>query len=219
MPGPALLITSEHSPECPKEFDRLRRFRCDKEDSRQPALKIVYDAQLSDKHSCPPVFELNHEGTPKVTNRGKYYKNVRREWASLVATPTSARFQDALAFTRSMGDLHLHLYGVTHLPEVHELDLARAFNCVAPEGAATNGTPLISVVLASDGVWDNWMYSDVAKFVMDPSCINAVRTCSDGALRVSESFMARNALYSKRNFGSQADNATGMVLYISQQKA
>lgn len=40
-----------------------------------------------------------------------YYKNIRREWASLVATPPSARFQDALAFTRSLGDLHLHTYG------------------------------------------------------------------------------------------------------------
>ncbi|CAN0308433.1 unnamed protein product, partial [Hapterophycus canaliculatus] len=37
----------------------------------------------------------------------RYYKNVRKEWASLVATPLSARFQDALAFTRSIGDFHL----------------------------------------------------------------------------------------------------------------
>lgn len=40
-----------------------------------------------------------------------YFKNVRKEWASLVSTPPYAQFQDALAFTRSLGDLHLHLYG------------------------------------------------------------------------------------------------------------
>lgn len=40
-----------------------------------------------------------------------YYKNVRKEWASLVSTPPYAQFQDALAFTRSLGDLHLHTYG------------------------------------------------------------------------------------------------------------
>lgn len=40
-----------------------------------------------------------------------YYKNVRKEWASLVSTPVTAKFQDALAFTRSLGDLHLHTYG------------------------------------------------------------------------------------------------------------
>jgi len=48
-----------------------------------------------------------------ITNSGAYYKNVRKEWASLVATPPSARFQDALAFTRSLGDLHLQIYGNT----------------------------------------------------------------------------------------------------------
>ena len=31
----------------------------------------------------------------------------------------------------------------------------------------------------------------------------------DGAHRVTQSFMQRNAFYSKRNFGNQADNATG----------
>lgn len=33
------------------------------------------------------------DGVPVITNRGKYYKNVRSEWASLVATPATARFQ------------------------------------------------------------------------------------------------------------------------------
>ena len=35
--------------------------------------------------------------------------------ASLVATPSSARYQDALAFTRSLGDLHLQTYGMLEL--------------------------------------------------------------------------------------------------------
>ena len=55
-----------------------------------------------------------------VTVNRSYYKNVRKEWASLVATPSYARFQDALAFTRSLGDLHLHTYGKdsTHPPKM-----------------------------------------------------------------------------------------------------
>jgi hypothetical protein len=56
--------------------------------------------------------------SPYYKIRGKYYKNVRSEWASLVATPPHALFQDALAFTRSLGDLHLQTYGVSFLPEV-----------------------------------------------------------------------------------------------------
>ncbi len=68
-------------------------------------------------------------------------------------------------------------------------------------------------------MWDNWTYEDVTRFVMDKSCVNAVfnsGNCgANGAMRVSQSFMQRNMLYSKRNFGNQADNATGVLLYIS----
>jgi serine/threonine protein phosphatase PrpC len=218
----SLVITAEHSPESVDEFHRLHKFYRDELDPTRPALKIVYDAQQSEKHRCPSVFEFDQNGAPLVTNRGKYYKNVRREWASLVATPTTARFQDALAFTRSMGDLHLHIYGVTHLPEVHELDvygllrLQTEAHKQKQSESATHAldSPLVCVVLASDGVWDNWLYSDVSKFVMDSSCINAVRSSGDGAIRVAESFMKRNTLFSKRNFGAQADNATGICLYL-----
>ena len=74
---------------------------------------------------------------------------------------------------------------------------------------------MLCIVLCSDGVWDNWRYCDVSKFVMDVSCVNAVLQSGDGAVRVAKSFMKRNTLYSERNFGSQADNATGIVLYLS----
>lgn len=51
---------------------------------------------------------------------------------------------------------------------------------------------------------------------MDASCVDAVAASPDGAHRVTLSFMQRNALYSKRNFGNQADNATGICMYISK---
>ena len=80
-----------------------------------------------------------------------------------------------------------------------------------------NSEPLtLCLVIASDGVWDNWLYEDVTKFVMDSSCLKAVRGSADGAHRVGKSFMARNTLFSKRNFGNQADNATGIVMYLSE---
>lgn len=66
---------------------------------------------------------------------------------------------------------------------------------------------------------DNWTYEDVTKFVLDPSCIDAVAAGADGAHRVTLSFMQRNAVYSKRNFGGQADNATGIVMYLSPSVA
>ena len=59
----------------------------------------------------------------------------------------------------------------------------------------------------------------MTKFVLDPSCLDAVAAGADGAHRVTLSFMQRNAVYSKRNFGGQADNATGIVMYISPSVA
>jgi hypothetical protein len=46
--------------------------------------------------TCAQVFMLGDGGVPVLTSKGSYYKNVRKEWASLVSTPASARFQDAL---------------------------------------------------------------------------------------------------------------------------
>ena len=88
-----LVITAEHSPESPSEFCRLRAFRAKPGDPRQPALAVVYDSPSADKTKCSPVFSLDDAGVPTVINKGKYYKNVRKEWASLVSTPSSARFQ------------------------------------------------------------------------------------------------------------------------------
>jgi hypothetical protein len=59
-------------------------------------------------------------------------------------------------------------------------------------------------------------YPDVTRFVLDPSCLGAVTSGVDGAQRVALSFMQRNAIYSRRNFGGQADNATGVIMYISK---
>lgn len=91
------------------------------------------------------------------------------------------------------------------------------------------------LVVATDGIWDNWSYEDVTKFVMDDSCTKAVlqtppgKWGADGAeadidagastvsgtQRVANSLIKRNAVFAKRNFGGDADNATGVVVYIA----
>jgi len=267
-----LVITADHSPESPSEFCRMRSFRQREGDPKQPALLVVYDASQPEKSRCPSVFELDETDQPRVTNRGSYYKNVRREWASLVAAPASAKFQDALAFTRSIGDFHLHIYGVSELPEVHCVDLKPIFENLSASGAyqgASGGSnivqtspgklspmktstslspmrlggrglspsrispmeetvntekqvdssqfPCVAVVLASDGIWDNWEYHDVSNFVMNPA--NSQGGAGSGvgidkAAIASQSLIDSNAVHAKRNFGNQADNATGIVLFI-----
>jgi hypothetical protein len=209
-----LVFTAEHSPESLYEFERLRGFRAREGDVNVPSLTIVYDSGSHDKSKCQPVFKKNAAGNFYVANVGSYYKNVRKEWASLVSTPPYAKFQDALAFTRSLGDLHLHTYGVTHLPEIQKVQLRPLFERLQAHSSAPADQQLC-IVLCSDGVWDNWLYEDVTKFVMDASCLGAVVGSSDGGRRVAMSFMQRNMLFARRNFGAQADNATAIVMYLS----
>ena len=213
-PLDTLILNDDHSPEDPREFVRLRAYRSRDGNPNQPSLDVVYDAQVEDKSRCPPVFKVSADGTPTVTGKGIYHKNVGKEWASLVSTPSSAHFQDALAFTRSLGDLNLTNYGVTHLPVVKVVNLEPVFAALIAAGKK----PTVCIVLATDGVWDNWQDKernyDVQKFVMDPSCLNAIMEPNGGS-RVTKSFMERNTVYGTRNFRAQRDNATGIVCYLS----
>jgi hypothetical protein len=125
-------------------------------------VNFVYDSLSFNKTACPDIFAvagapLSAEETLTVTNAGKYYKNVRSEWASLVCTPSHAAHQDALAFTRSIGDFHLQTYGVSHAPEVRPpIDLAQA--CVGPA----------VLIVATDGIWDNWKLEDCIGELLKP---------------------------------------------------
>ena len=115
-----LLITTEHSPESMTEYIRFCAFRPHPDPVGSlsnliphPELLTIYDeSQIADKSKCPCIFGPNLQNQLSVTNNGRYYKNVRKEWASLVAVPPTAKFHDALAFTRSLGDFHLHTYGI-----------------------------------------------------------------------------------------------------------
>ena len=81
--------------------------------------------------------------------------------------------------------------------------------------------PSLCVVLASDGIWDNWEYRDVSSFVMNPrnACAAGGKGVAqahgvDMATLASKALISSNAVHANRNFGDQADNATGVVLFI-----
>lgn len=67
-----LVITAEHSPECPYEYERLLSFRAREGSPTVPALVVVYDSNSSDKTRCAPCFERDSAGKPCVTNKGRF---------------------------------------------------------------------------------------------------------------------------------------------------
>eukprot|EP01029_Cantina_marsupialis_P026947 TRINITY_DN7393_c0_g1_i1.p1 TRINITY_DN7393_c0_g1~~TRINITY_DN7393_c0_g1_i1.p1 ORF type:complete len:454 (-),score=130.42 TRINITY_DN7393_c0_g1_i1:783-2144(-) len=197
-------LSADHSPESFSEFDRIRRFRHQMENGNIPEAMFVYDSMKVFKSRCKSIFETDVHGIPRKTNNGGYYKNVRDEWASFVATPPHAKFQDALAFTRSLGDFHLHTYGVSCEPDV--------FVCDLTQGDWANDKSA-AVIVASDGVWDNWTFEEINTYLLDPEFAKKARD-SVNAQAVAEDLLTENLQRAFRNFGTQADNMTAVLCYI-----
>jgi serine/threonine protein phosphatase PrpC len=208
-------LIMDHSPENVREFHRMRDVR--KSDNPvYPAVNFVFDGQKSVfKYKENAIFDVDKEGNVTANKvGGEYYKSVREEWATRITLPMNAEYRESLAMTRSMGDFQMQTFGVSHLPEIQMIDLEPIFNkldevsCKHP----------LCIVLATDGVWDNWKYKDVTEFVMYDNCLEAVETKENGVQQVTDSFMQRNKIYATHNFGKKADNATVILSYISRQE-
>jgi hypothetical protein len=233
-PSTYIELTRDHSPESIEEYIRMRAFKCSDENPNHAELLCVYDNQYKHKPRCPNVFDISESGIPTIRNNDGsfeyYYKNVRKEKAAYLSDRGG---DNVLSVTRALGDFKLQTLGLSNKPEIQSIDLEPIFaqlklqidaakvNREKDDTETVKQVDPISVcvVLCTDGVWDNWIYDHVCKFVMDPSCLNAIVVDQEkGAARVAKSFMLRNQAFSRKNFGSQSDNATGIVMYITQEE-
>ena len=226
-----LILTLDHSPENPEEFIRCRKQNPSMIDPLKPSLNFIYDnITISNKSCCPPIFDIGENGIPiKRTTGITYNKNVRKEASTYVSTPSASIYKDSLAVTRSLGDFNLGTFGLGHKPEIQSVNLETVFETVETvfetvetvfetvETVETVEAKTICIVLATDGVWDNWTYKDVSEFVMDPNCLEKiVKSPETGAQDVTNAFMDKNELFAKKNFGRSADNATAIIVYITK---
>jgi serine/threonine protein phosphatase PrpC len=228
-PSTYIELTRDHSPENVDEYIRMRGFKCSDENPNEAELLCVYDNQYKHKTMCPHVFDISESGIPTIRqDNGSftyYYKNVRKEKAVYL---TDRIALNTLSVTRALGDFKLQTLGLTNKPEIQSIDLEPIFEQLKlqidaakadTETVKTVDPMSVCVVLCTDGVWDNWIYDHVCKFVTDPSCLNAITDDKEkGAARVAKSFMLRNQTFASKNFGGESDNATGIVMYITQEE-
>lgn len=222
-------LTRDHSPENADEYVRMREFKRSDENPNHAELLCIYDNQYKYKPSCPHVFDISEFGVPTIRQDDGsfeyYYKTVRNEKASYISDRLG---ENVLSVTRALGDFKLQTLGLSSNPEIRSINLEPIFEQlklqidavkVDTETIKPVDPMTVCVVLCSDGVWDNWIYDDVCKFVMDPSCLSAIVADEEkGAARVAKSFMLRNQTFARKNFGSGSDNATGIVMYITQEE-
>ncbi|RHY29606.1 hypothetical protein DYB32_005011 [Aphanomyces invadans] len=195
---PYVLLAGLHAPDCTTEFKRLEHVGL--------GLQCMFD-HSTDPHDRVPIFKRDHVVHSHAFNpahinetgqvrkgpppRGGYVKNARNEWASVVTTPPHAAFPDTLAFTRSLGDFHMHAYGVTCEPDIVEATVE----------------PGATLLVATDGVWDVWQFTQVVSFL---------QTCGDSATERIQRFMHENASRANDLFGQQADNMTAVLCTFRQ---
>ena len=205
-----LFLTADHSP---GNIDEIKRINKNPPEKR---VVLMYDQtniffDPTNKNATPP---------------GGYYKNVRNEYALIVRTPLSEPNKIGLAMTRSLGDFKLNCYGVSHLPEINCIKLRdimashKMHYSLITETETENKNKILiplCIVLATDGVWDNWKFEDVKDCIMNENCIKDLTESSNGAQLVAECFMEINNSYGEKNFGKNADNATCILIYISDE--
>ena len=202
-----LFLTTDHSPNNPHEIKRINKIPVEKR------IILLYDGTNI-------IFDpTNKNATPP----GGYYKNVRNEYAIIARTPLSEPLL-GLAMTRSLGDFKLNYYGISHLPEVHCIKLRDImasqkmhYSLITDTENKTKILNPLCIVLATDGVWDNWKFEDVKDCVMNDICLKDLTESSNGAQHATESFMEINNSYGEKNFGKNADNATCILIYISDE--
>uniref|UniRef100_A0A6C0DAM4 PPM-type phosphatase domain-containing protein n=1 Tax=viral metagenome TaxID=1070528 RepID=A0A6C0DAM4_9ZZZZ len=197
VPSNYLDLIGDHSPENILEYKRMLAFRPSTVDPLKPMMKFEYDKNFE------PIFANDSDGNVVVSGKkGAYYKNVSHEFGSLVSGPNDT----SLAFTRSSGDFFLHEYGLTCEPDIFEIDIK----------SIMSQTNLVIGVIASDGVWDNMTDETVHEFVTHSTCIDALSNV-EGIQKIASSFLTRNNLLGKINFGNSADNASAIVFSITKK--
>jgi len=192
------VITGNYSPENIDEFERVIN-------NFPNPLSFEYDkSREKDYH---PIFEIDPlDGIYKITRKGNYVKNVRHEFGSVVSAPKNAPFDSSLSMTGSLGDYYLKTYGVSFIPTIKYVNLSEKFK----ESA------IISILLASDGVWDNWTYETISNFILNEDYLNRINNGEDISEEVCNSLISKNDELGRNHFGTSRDNATAILAYLKK---
>jgi serine/threonine protein phosphatase PrpC len=108
--------------------------------------------------------------------------------------------------TRSLGDFYLLQFGLTSIPTIKYINLSEIFE----------ESPIFSLLIASDGVWDNWSYENISDYILNEDYLNRINKCEDISEEVCNALIAKNDELGRKHFGTSRDNATAILAYLKK---
>lgn len=201
------LTTIDHSPMSESEFRRIY-----KELGKSPIFEYAVPAKLS-KYAPRPVFVYDNVTDTVVHIPHKnlcYLKNVMGEYATYLHDRDN---NFMIGITRSSGE-NAKKCGVSPLPTICKFDMTKVVGDVTKSNV---NNLVICLVVASDGMWDNWKYSDLQQFLTKPEYIETIQTCSLDDLNqtVCNDLHTKTIELAQTNFGSSRDDITIALTYAS----
>jgi len=218
------IITGDHSPDNIDEFKRVTG-------EFTPCLNFQYDKLPSNSKGYVDIYIKDDDGNYHITGKGNYIKNIRRQFAGIVSRlkdsspkdsppevsppedsppkdspPKDSPFDSTLSMTRSLGDYYLKTYGVSSKPTIKYINLSEIFE----------ESPIISIVVATDGVWDNYTYENISKFSLNEDYLKRINNGENISEEVCKLLIAENDKLGTNHFGKSRDNATAIVAYLKK---
>jgi serine/threonine protein phosphatase PrpC len=205
-------LCADHTPTNVDEYIRVAKLTEEHGEDWEPAL-FCYDADDQQMLCDLQIFAVSDEGSvavdadleSKLDELGLGFKNERGDRpVALVVPETEDYGQQKLGMTRALGDFYMQYHGATWEPAVSCIDL---FDVVGQLGD-------VSLILASDGLWDVWNYKDVLKWPLKamtkgsnsaPLSVGPVTTQLHG-------LVAETRRVSVDIFGESADNITALCV-------
>ena len=172
--------------------------------SHSPLDKEEFDFIRENKPDIKFIYKLGNIEHPiydefgnlnDVSNMGLVPKNVNGDLPTVITD--SIRY---LAMTRSIGD--------------GDLSRKDPSICIYDVSDIISSEYDLCLVIASDGLWDNWKDENIKNFVFNETNLMTLKE-EDGIKKVTDLLLKKNDTIGKRNFGRHRDNTTIFLTYLS----
>ena len=209
-------LCADHTPTNGDEFIRVHNLAGERPDGWEPA-NFVYDTSGSEydaeARGLLEIFAVTDDGNVDLADVDATlaecdvgYKSKRGDRPTALLVPEGDVYaSQQLGITRSLGDFYLQYHGVSWEPAVSCIDLFDV----------QSELRRVTLVLASDGLWDLWGYQECLEHVFAQPPPTSTAQVKAACKELIETTRVRG----EEIFGESADNITTIVVTCDLEPA